>query len=48
MPPFQSRSTGALRIALISSAGVIASTPASMPSAARTASLSGIRFSERE
>ena len=27
MPPFHSRSTGALRIALISSAGVIASTP---------------------
>ena len=47
MPPFQSRSTGAWRIAFISSAGVIAATDSSMPSTARTASLSEIDFSER-
>ena len=47
MPPFQSRSTGACRIAFISSAGVIAGMPSSMPSEVRIASLSGIDFSAR-
>ena len=35
MPPFHSRSTGAFRIALISSLGVIALTSSASPSAAR-------------
>ena len=36
MPPFHSRSTGAFRIAVISSFGVIDSTLSSSPSALRT------------
>ena len=36
MPPFHSRSTGAFRMALISSLGVMDFTPSAMPSAART------------
>ena len=47
MPPFQSRSTGASRIAFISSAGVIASTESSMPSALRIGSFSLIDFCDR-
>ncbi len=47
MPPFHSRSTGALRIALISSFGLIASTDASMPSACLASALSGIDLAER-
>ena len=45
MPPNQSRSTGALRIALIRLAG--SSALASMPSASRASALSGIDFSVR-
>ena len=47
MPPFQSRSTGACRIAFISSAGVIEVTSAGRPSARRTGSPIGIDFSDR-
>ena len=42
MPPFQSRSTGAARIAFISSAGVIDVTPLGRPSAAAICALIGI------
>ncbi|SKZ66671.1 Uncharacterised protein [Mycobacteroides abscessus subsp. abscessus] len=42
MPPFHSRSTGASRIACISSGGDNASTPTSSPSAVRICSLIGI------
>ncbi len=45
MPPFQSRSAGARRIARISSFGV--SSSASVPSAARTGSVSAIDFALR-
>ena len=47
MPPFHSRSTGALRQALISSAGVSASTVLARPSAARIGSLIGIDLAVR-
>ena len=43
MPPFQSRSTGASRIAWISSAGVIVSWPL-MPSASAISGVTGIDF----
>ena len=45
MPPFQSRSTGARRIARITSLGASASS--SIPSAARAASDSGIHLAVR-
>jgi hypothetical protein len=48
MPPFQSRSTGARRIARISSFGVICATSCSMPSARRTWSFSGIDLRWRD
>ena len=44
MPPFQSRSTGAFRQALINSAGASASTDLAMPSTARIGSVIGIDF----
>src|SRR5262249_34602792 len=44
IPPFQSRSTGALRIARISSTGVSAVTHPSRPSAARTPGVTGTDF----
>lgn len=47
MPPFHSRSTGALRMARIRSAGVIFFTPASMPRAARTWALIWMDLAER-
>jgi hypothetical protein len=47
MPPFQNRSTGALRIAFISSAGVNASTVSGRPSAARASGDTGTDFSVR-
>ena len=47
MPPFQSRSTGASRIAFISSAGVSLATVDSRPSAARTCALIGIDLAVR-
>ncbi len=47
MPPFHSRSTGACRIAFISSAGVTDETSSSMPSALRIGSLRLIDFRER-
>ena len=47
MPPFQSRSTSASRIARISSAGVIELTPSSIESAARTCVVIGMLFAER-
>ncbi len=46
MPPFQSRSTGALSSARISSSGV-SFLSSSMPSAARASSLSAIAFALR-
>ncbi len=45
MPPFQNRSTGACRMAFISSAGV--SFAASMPSRSRTWADSAIDLAER-
>ena len=45
MPPFQNRSTGAFRIAFISSFGLALSL--AKPSAARTSGLSGIDFAAR-
>ena len=47
MPPFQSRSTGASRIAFISSAGVSAVTSAPSPSTLRACAETGIDFAER-
>ena len=47
MPPFQSRSTGAARIAFISSAGVTCAAPPSMPSADRTSALTGTDLAVR-
>jgi hypothetical protein len=47
MPPFHSRSTGAFRIAFMSSFGVIESASESMCSAAFTCGVSGIVFAER-
>ncbi len=47
MPPFQTRSTGALRMACIRSAGVILVTPASMPRAARIWAVTGTALAER-
>ena len=47
MPPFHSRSTGACRIAFISSAGVSVATDSSRPSASRTCGLIGIDFAVR-
>ena len=47
MPPFQSRSTGASRIARISSAGVIRPLRSSMPSASRICGEIGIDFALR-
>ena len=47
MPPFHSRSTGALRMAFISSIGVICSASPSMPSAAFTSGDSGMDFALR-
>ena len=47
MPPFQSRSTGARRIAEISSSGESAATPASRPSAARACAEIGTDFADR-
>ena len=41
MPPFQSRSTGACRIAFISSAGVMVVVPGGSPSAS---TISGVIF----
>ncbi|CAB4833463.1 unannotated protein [freshwater metagenome] len=48
MPPFQSRSTGAARIALTTSFGVIELSPDSRPSAARAWAERVMDFSERE
>lgn len=47
MPPFHSRSTGALRIALIRSAGVILEIFSSMPSTSRMWPLIGIALAVR-
>ena len=47
MPPFHSRSTGACRIAFISSAGVSLAAPGSMPSALRTCGVTGIDLALR-
>ena len=50
MPPLNSRSTGACRIALIRLGGVISVTPSSdpsMPNAARTWGLTGIALCSR-
>ena len=47
MPPFHSRSTGAQRIADISSAGLSSLTPLSMPSASRISALTLIDLAER-
>ncbi len=47
MPPFHSRSTGALRIAFISSFGDSCSASPSMPSAARTCADTGIDLAAR-
>ena len=47
MPPFHSRSTGALRMARISSAGVILVAVDSMPSAAFTCGVTGTDFALR-
>ncbi len=47
MPPFQSRSTGAFRMALINSAGVSRVTPSSRPRAARASALIGTDFRVR-
>lgn len=47
MPPFHSRSTRALRIVCIRSAGVILVTPGSMPSASRMCALTGIDLALR-
>ena len=47
MPPFHSRSTGALRIALISSAGLSAAIAGSMPSTALACADNGIDFALR-
>ena len=47
MPPFHSRSTGASRIAWISSAGVIVEVPLGRPSAATISGVMSIDFSER-
>jgi len=47
MPPFHSRSTGAFRIAFMSSFGLSAVTPASMPSAARVSADTGIDLALR-
>lgn len=47
MPPFHTRSTGALRMVCIRSAGVILLTDASMPSASRMCALSGIDLALR-
>jgi hypothetical protein len=47
MPPFHSRSTGARRIAFISSFGLIAVASDSMPSAALASADNGIDLAER-
>ena len=47
MPPLNSRSTGASRIARISSTGVRVSTPSSSPRAARIGPETGIDFAVR-
>ena len=47
MPPFHSRSTGARRIAEISSSGDSAVTAASRPSAARACSETGTDLADR-
>ncbi len=47
MPPFHSRSTGELRTALISSAGVILVMPGSMPRASRMWALTGMDLAVR-
>ena len=47
MPPFHSRSTGALRIVFIRSAGVILATLSSMPRASRMCALSWIDLALR-
>ena len=47
MPPFHSRSTGARRIAEISSSGDSAVTEPSRPSAARACAETGTDFAER-
>ena len=48
MPPFQSRSTSASRIAFISCAGVSVTTESSSDSAVRTCGVTGIAFRDRE
>ena len=47
MPPFHSRSTGAFRIAEISSSGDSESVPSEMPSAARACAVSGTALTSR-
>ena len=47
MPPFQNRSTGAFRIAFISSAGVSVAGLPSRPSTSRTSAEIGIALSVR-
>ena len=47
MPPFHSRSTGALRMAFISSDGLIAAASVSMPSAAFASADNGIDLALR-
>ena len=47
MPPLNSRSTGASRIARISSTGLSVVTPSARPSAARIGSETGIDFAVR-
>ncbi|MCY1559221.1 hypothetical protein D9M68_962350 [compost metagenome] len=47
MPPFHSRSTGAFRMALIRSAGLIAATDGSIPNAALASADSGMDLAER-
>src|SRR3546814_13047689 len=47
MPPFHSRSTGALSTALISSLGLIAATSSPSPSASRISADTGIDLAER-
>ncbi len=47
MPPFHSRSTGALRMARIRSAGVSLVTPDSMPRASRMCALTGMALALR-
>jgi hypothetical protein len=47
MPPFHSRSTGAPRMARISSGGLSCSTPAGSPSAARISGPIGTAFAVR-